>query len=74
MTLTHEQTHKLQEWMESRGVNRNCSMCGCGQWATGEVVSGNDVTNQGHVLPMAQLICRNCGYVMFFAATPIGLI
>jgi hypothetical protein len=74
MALTHEQSHKLEQWMDSRGVNRNCPMCASGQWETGEIVSGTSVDDSGNVLPMAQLICQNCAYVMLFAAMPIGLV
>ena len=49
-------------------------MCGGGQWETGEIISGTSVDNSGNVLPMAQLICGNCAYVMMFAAMPIGLV
>jgi hypothetical protein len=48
-------------------------MCGHGQWEAGEIISGNDVSGQGSVLPMVQVICQNCSYVMMFAAMPIGL-
>ena len=74
MPLSHEQAHKLQEWMDSRGVNRSCPMCGSGEWETGEIVSGTSVDDSGNVLPMAQLVCQNCGYVIMFAAMPIGLV
>jgi predicted nucleic-acid-binding Zn-ribbon protein len=57
-----------------QGVNRNCPMCGSGEWETGEIVSGTSVDGSGNVLPMAQLVCQNCGYVVSFAAMPIGLI
>jgi hypothetical protein len=51
-------------------------MCGSGQWEAGEIMSGTsvDVDSAGNVLPMAQLVCGNCGYVMMFAAMPIGLV
>ncbi len=74
MPLSHEQAHKLQKWMDSRGVNRNCPMCGSGEWETGGIVSGTSVDDSGNVLPMAQLVRQNCGYVMSFAAVSIGLI
>jgi predicted nucleic-acid-binding Zn-ribbon protein len=57
-----------------QGVNRNCPMCGSGEWETGEIVSGTSVDGSGNVLPMAQLVCQNCGYVVSFAAMLIGLI
>ncbi len=49
-------------------------MCTNGQWETGEIVSGTSVDGSGNVLPIAQLVCQNCGYVMSFAAMSIGLI
>ena len=49
-------------------------MCASGQWETGEIVSGTSVEGSGNVLPMAQLVCQNCAYVMHFAAMPIGLL
>jgi len=73
MMLSHEQVHKLEQWWDSRGVDRKCSMCGNGQWEAGEIISGTDVSGQGNVLPMVQVVCQNCRYVMMFAAMPIGL-
>ncbi len=73
MPLSHEQAHKPQQWM-APGAQRNCPMCGSGEWETGEIVSGTSVDDSGNVLPMAQLVCGNCGYVMMFAAMPIGLV
>jgi predicted nucleic-acid-binding Zn-ribbon protein len=74
MPLNHEQAHRLEQWLNSRGISFNCPMCGSTQWETGEIVSGVNVSGHGDVLPMVQVICSNCGYVMFFAATPIGLV
>jgi predicted nucleic-acid-binding Zn-ribbon protein len=74
MPLNHERAHRLQQWLSSRGIGFNCPMCGSTQWETGEIVSGANVSGQGNVLPIVQVICSNCGYVMFFAAMPIGLV
>ena len=73
MPLSQEQAHKLQQWLGSRGVSRNCPMCSSNQWETGENVSGKSVGNPSNILPIAQLVCGNRGYVMLFAAMPIGL-
>jgi predicted nucleic-acid-binding Zn-ribbon protein len=59
---------------ELQGVNLNCPMCGSSQWETGEIALGVNVNDQGNTLPMVQLVCRNCGYVMLFAAMPIELV
>ena len=74
MALTHGQVNKLEEWWESKGVECKCPRCASGQWETGEIVSGTSVEGSGNVLPMAQLVCQNCAYVMHFAAMPIGLL
>lgn len=74
MPLSQEQAHKLQQWLDSRGVSRNCPMCSSNQWETGEIVSGTSVGDTGSAVPMVQVVCGNCGYVMLFAAMPIGLV
>jgi uncharacterized Zn finger protein len=71
--LTNEQASKLQQWLNSKGVNLGCPMCGSAQWETGEVISGRSVEDSSIVVPMVQVICGNCGYVMLFAAMPMGL-
>jgi ribosomal protein S27AE len=68
--LSYEQAHKLQEWIP-RG-RPNCPMCGSGEWQTGEIVSGMSMDDLGNILPVTQLVCGNCGYVMMFAAMPTG--
>ena len=73
MPLSDEQVNKLEQWWNSVGVDRTCPMCGNGQWDAGEIISGSDVSGEGNVLPMVQVICQNCSYVMMFAAMPIGL-
>jgi len=45
-----------------------------GWWETGEITSGTSVDDPGNVVPMVQVVCRNCGYVMLFAAMPIRLV
>ncbi len=73
MPLTREQAYKLQQWLNSRGVNLNCPMCGSAQWETGEIVSGTSIDDTRNAVPMVQVVCVNCGHVMLFAALPIGL-
>ena len=65
--LTHEQSHKLEQWRAPRAAKRNCPICASGQWETGEIVSDTSVEGSRNVLPMAQLVCQNCGYVMLLA-------
>ena len=74
MPLTGEQAYKLQQWLNLRGVNLNCSMCGSAKWETGEIISGTSVDDPGNAMPMVQVVCGNCGYAMLFASMPIGLV
>jgi hypothetical protein len=73
MALSHKQAHKVEEWLNSRG-NRNCPMCGSGEWETGEIVSSTSVDNSGNVLPIAQSVSGNGRYVMLIAAMLTGLV
>jgi predicted nucleic-acid-binding Zn-ribbon protein len=73
MPLSHEQVHKLEQWWDSTGVDRKCPRCGHGQWEAGEIISGTDISGEGNVLPMVQVVCQNCSYVIMFAAMPIGI-
>ena len=64
MPLSNEQVNKLEQWWDSTGVDCKCTMCGNGQWEAGEIISGSDVSRQGNVLPMVQVVCQNCSYVI----------
>ena len=54
MPLTNEEAYKLQQWLNSRGVDLNCPMCGSAQWETGEIMSGTSVDDPGNVVPMVK--------------------
>ncbi len=79
MPLDQAQQQKLQGWMNSKRIRPQCPACGANQWAHGEVINA-PVAVQGGIaiggpsVPMVQLICGNCAYVMLFAAVPIGLV
>lgn len=78
MPLTETQKHKLRDWLRSKEVNPTCASCGARDWGAGEIVSAPILDAEGahredsHV-PMVQLVCTNCGYLMLYAAVPIGL-
>lgn len=78
MPLSEPQKRKLRAWLKSKGVRPTCASCGATDWGAGEVVSAPVLSSEGtpvrdsHV-PMAQLVCINCGYIMLYAAVPIGL-
>ncbi len=78
MPLSASQKQKLRDWMKSKGIRPNCASCGESDWGAGEMVSSPVLTPNGtpaaesHV-PMVQIICINCSYVMVYAAVPMGL-
>lgn len=79
MPLSEPQKQKLRDWLKSKGVRPTCASCGASDWGAGEVVSAPVLSSEGtpvrdlHV-PMAQLVCINCGYVMLYAAVPVGIV
>jgi len=78
MPLDKTQKQKLRAWMRSRGIRPACVSCGAEEWGAGEIVSAPILDHQGtpvgemHV-PMVQLVCTNCGYIMMYSAVTIGL-
>jgi len=79
MPLDQNQIEKVQEHLRTHRLIQECSFCRAAQWGVGDIVasprfSGGD-TDFGEVtVPMVQVICGNCGYVMHFAAKPVGLV
>ncbi|HEX2729682.1 MAG TPA: hypothetical protein VHM16_08000 [Rubrobacteraceae bacterium] len=59
-------------------MHPTCASCGGTDWGAGEIVSAPILDAAGayredsHV-PMVQLVCTNCSYLMLYAAVPIGL-
>ena len=78
MPLSTSQKQKLRDWMKSKGVKHTCASCGESDWGAGEIISSPVLAPDGvqaaesHV-PMVQIICINCSYVMVYAAVPMGL-
>ena len=78
MSLSESQKHKLRGWLSSKGVHPTCASCGGTDWGAGEIVSAPILDTEGahredsHV-PMVQLVCTNCSYLMLYAAVPMGL-
>jgi predicted nucleic-acid-binding Zn-ribbon protein len=78
MPLNESQKLKLRDWLRSNDVNPTCVSCGGTDWGAGEIVSapildaGGAHREDSHV-PMVQLVCTNCSYLMLYAAVPIGL-
>ena len=78
MPLSDDQNEQLHNWVNAKGIEPHCSACGSNNWAPGEVISapvfqGKDTAISGPSVPMVQLVCSDCAYVMLFAAVPMGL-
>ena len=79
MPLNESQKQKLRSWLKSKGVHPTCISCGEEDWGAGEVISAPILDGEGNKIhdlhvPMVQLVCTNCGYVIMYAAVPIGLL
>ena len=84
MPLEPSQQAQFQTWVESKNIKPNCPACGrFGKWTPGDII--NSPTRSGAIrkdgtiqlsektIPMVQLICGSCAYIMLFAAGQIGL-
>ncbi len=67
--------------LQTRGLTGDCPMCKKNQWVVHEVpVSvpvyevGGQVKFPGTSMPMAAMICRNCGFAAFHSLGALGLI
>ena len=66
---------------QSRGLTGQCPMCKQNQWILHNVPvtmpvyeSSGEIKYPGTSMPMAAMICRNCGFAGFFSLGAIGLI
>lgn len=80
MSLDTAQQEKLTDWLKVKCAHLHCAACHTctDKWMPGELITAPDTAlgagEVGQPTPMVQLICQNCGYVMLFAARPIGLV
>lgn len=80
MPLDQEQQNKVNSWMTQKGVNPSCPACRrMGQWSLGDIIvsppmEGGNINFSGSLIPMVQLICNNCGFIMLFGAAPMGIL
>lgn len=78
MGLDESQKQKLRDWLQSKSARPRCASCDRNEWGAGEIISAPVLDDEGNVVgdshvPMVQLICTNCCYVMLYAAVPMGL-
>jgi len=67
--------------LQTKGLTGDCPMCKKNQWVIHEVpvtipvyeATGN-VQYPGTSMPMAAMICRNCGFTGFFSLGALGLL
>jgi len=67
--------------LKKRELSGNCPMCGKNQWVVHEVPvslpvyeEGGQVKFPGTSMPMAAMICKNCGFTSLHALGPLGLL
>jgi hypothetical protein len=78
MGLDESQKQKFRDWLQSKSARPTCASCDRNEWGAGEIISAPILDDEGNVVgnshvPMVQLICTNCCYVMLYAAVPMGL-
>jgi hypothetical protein len=77
MPLDATQTKKLESWLSQNAI-KGCPMCGGKAITAGDVIAAPQMTPTGMSLggqsiPMVQLVCDRCAYVMLFSAVRTGL-
>ena len=67
--------------LQTRGLSGDCPMCKKNQWVVHEVPisvpvyeTSGSVKFPGTSMPMAAMICRNCGFASFHSLGALGLI
>lgn len=78
MSLDQAQEQLVRDWLKAKRVAEQCPACGAGEWVILEIVEApvrwpSELHSGGPGFPMVPRGCRNCGYLMFFAAAKMGL-
>lgn len=79
MPLTSQQQKKIMDWFTRKKAGMTCPACRANDWAVNNIVTTGvwregRPTADGEVTPMVQMICKNCYYIAFFAAKPMGVV
>lgn len=64
----------VRRWLEKRGADSNCSVCGENDWLLGEL---SEIVVQGlrrSIYPVLPIFCGNCAHTVFFNALMMGLV
>jgi hypothetical protein len=81
MALTPEQRQQVVAYLQTKVVlSRPCGACGqAGDWRTGDdlvispTIEKGSLVPDGPYVPLIQVFCAHCGYVMHFASAPMGI-
>lgn len=75
MRPTEEQNRQLTNWFQKHIIDENCPACGKNRWKRDFVYFLAEPVGKIELplktIPMYQLICKTCEYVMLFAANKI---
>lgn len=79
MPLTQDQVKQFEKWFNSKATKKTCPVCDFDEWGVAEIIwapkyaPGSSIADHP-TIPMVQVICRNCHYIMLFEAYSVGLI
>lgn len=79
MGMTDRQKQTIQQSLQGKGFGA-CPMCRQGGWQVGDELVhapttslGGGMSLGGPHIPMAQIICTNCGFVSHHAVGALGI-
>jgi hypothetical protein len=70
---------RFVEWKNAQGIRTECPMCRThNDWELQDLIVTPPVRRGGvHITgslpPLLQVVCRQCAFVLHFAATPMGI-
>lgn len=76
--MDEEQRKRLTDWLAN--LKASCPLCEYNDWGTGEIIVAPTYQHGGTIqlsptpVPMVQVICKRCAYVILLAAGPVGLV
>jgi hypothetical protein len=78
MPISEAQKHQVKSWMQDKRVSDTCSACSAAAgWSVSEIVAVSTYRGPtsigGSNVPMVQVVCSNCGYVMHLSTLAIGI-
>ena len=78
MSLDQGQEQIVRSWLKAKRVADQCPACRATDWVMLEIVDvpvrwPAELHSGGPSFHLVPRGCRNCGYVMFFSATKMGL-